>query len=114
MIYCTHVFTYFSSLGFSGQNISWHAGFFFKQQRATKRLQKSFFLHQIIKSYRKIKSKSEKIAILGWKKKCAANTQFVVDIIFCTPKSTCCQKGYEKNQIFREKWEKMDQKFVPH
>jgi len=43
--------------------------YFFKQQRATKRLQKSFFLSDNPwKSYRKIKSKSKKIAIFGWKK----------------------------------------------
>jgi len=66
MIYCTHVFTYFSSLGFSGQNISWHAGFFFNNKEPQKDSKRAFFTSDNPrKSYRKIKSKSEKIAILG-------------------------------------------------
>lgn len=40
--YTVLMFLLISSLGFSRQNISWHAGFFLKQRWATKRLQKSF------------------------------------------------------------------------
>jgi len=44
------------------------------------------------KIYRKIKSKSKKSLFWVEKKKCAANTQFVVDIIFAHPNQVAAKK----------------------
>jgi len=55
------------------------------------------------KIYRKIKSKSKKSQFWVEKKMCGQHT-VCGRYYFCTPKSSCCQKGYvKKNWIFRDK-----------